>query len=168
MRTRNTLAIGFAIGAAVALGARELPAAWDELMGTRVVKASELRPITGAQGTLRTYFDAPTSTLLNLGMRTVTLEPGATPHPTRPYSRAIEGIILVHQGTLEVRLDEQRNDRTERLEAGSAVFLAPNQWHALRNAGQTPVTFYELQWTSPGMNGEPEYPQTDVNWRRPR
>lgn len=168
MRTRSTLVIGVALGAAVTLGARELPAAWDELMGTRVVKAAELRPVTGAQGTIRTYFDAPTSTLLNLGMRTTTLDPGDTPHPTRPYSRAIEGIILVQEGTLEVQLDAQNGGRTERLDPGSAIFLAPNQWHSLRNTGTGPVTFVELQWTSPGMNGEPSYPQVDVNWRRPR
>jgi mannose-6-phosphate isomerase-like protein (cupin superfamily) len=135
-------------------------------MGTRVVEGGDLRVATGAEGTVRTYFDAPTSTLLNLGLRSTTLEPGETPHPTRPYSRVTESLLLVEAGTLAVRLTE--NSDFEAVETGAAVLLGPNQWHEIRNAGSTPVTFYEFAWTSPGMNGEPDYPEEAVNWRRPR
>lgn len=165
MRTRGILAIGAAIGAALALGARELPALVGELIGTTVVKSSELRPIQARGETWRTYLDAPTSTLLNLGVRSITLDPGASP-ANRPYSVDYEGLIVVREGVLEVKLDEA-GERVERLDAGSAVFLAPNQWHALRNATQQPVTFYEIDWISPGMNGEPNYPESAVNRRRP-
>lgn len=167
MSTRKQAALVLAAVGLGALGARELPAAWDELMGTRVVKAEDLRAVEGVEGTIRTYFDAPTSTLLNLGMRAATLPPGATPHPTRPHARSTETILLVKEGTLEIRLDE-RSERTERLEEGSVVFMAPHQWHSLHNPGAVPATYYEIAWTSPGMNGEPEYPQDAVNWRRRR
>ena len=136
----------------------------QELMGTRVVDAAGIRAAEGPEGTIRTYFDAPTSTLLNLGLRATTLEPGATPHPTRPHSRTNESILLVENGTLEVMIDDQ----TQTVLAGSAVLLGPNQWHALRNPGPDPVTFYEIAWSSPGMNGEPGYPEESVNWRRRR
>ena len=138
----------------------------QELMGTRVVEAEELRVATGAEGTIRTYFDAPTSTLLNLGLRSTTLEPGDSPHPTRPHSRVTESLLLVETGSLFVRLNETSD--FEAVEAGAAVLLGPNQWHEIRNAGPAPVTFYEFAWTSPGMNGEPDYPEAAVNWRRPR
>jgi quercetin dioxygenase-like cupin family protein len=164
MRTRSTLAIGLAVGAALALGARELPAFVGELIGTTVVKASQLRPLQGRVETIATYIEAPTSTLLNLGLRVSTLNPGATPGG-RPNSRAYEGVILVKEGVLEVKLDE-KGTRVEQLDAGSAIFLGPNQWHTLRNATAQPVTFYEFDWVSPGMNGEPSYPEAVVNRRR--
>lgn len=164
MRTRSTLALGVAVGAALALAATELPAFVGELIGTTVVKSSQLRPISGRGETLRTYIEAPTSTLLNLGVRATTLDPGASPGG-RPNSTANEALILVKEGVLEVKLDE-RGSRVEQLDAGSAIFLAPNQWHALRNATPQPLTFYEIDWISPGMNGEPNYPEAVVNRRR--
>ncbi|MBW3630562.1 MAG: cupin domain-containing protein [Gemmatimonadetes bacterium] len=164
MRTRSTLAIGLATGAALALGARELPAFYGELIGTTVVKASQLRPMSARGETVQTYLEAPTSTLLNLGLRATTLDPGAAPNG-RPNSRASEGLILVKEGTLEVKLDD-KGARVEQLGPGSAIFMAPNQWHALRNATAQPVTFYEFDWISPGMNGEPDYPEAVVNRRR--
>ena len=164
MRTRGTLAIGLALGAALTLGATELRAFFGELIGTTVVKSSQLRPVTARGETVRTYIEAPTSTLLNLGLRSSTLDPGTAP-TVRPNSTVYESLIIVRDGTLEVKLDAQ-GARTEQLDAGSAIFLAPNQWHALRNAGTTPVTYFEMDWISPGMNGEPEYPESVVNRRR--
>jgi len=165
MRTRTTLALGLAIGAALAVGAGELKAYYGELIGTTVVKQSQLRAVPGREGTVRTYIGAPTSTLLNLGLRATTLDPGASSNPARPYSQAIESLILVKDGVLEVKLDE-KGEKVEQLDAGSAIFLGPNQWHAIRNATQQPVTFYEVDWVSPGMNGEPGYPEAVIN--RPR
>lgn len=164
MRIRTTLAVGLAVGAALTLGARELPAFFGELIGTTVVKASDLKPIRGRVETLSTYINAPTSTLLNLGLSVATLAPGASP-TGRPYSNAHESVILVSEGVLEVKLDE-KGSRVERLDAGSVVFLAPNQWHELRNATTSPVSYYEFDWISPGMNGEPNYPEAVVNRRR--
>ena len=164
MRTRSTLAIGLALGAALTLGATELKAVFGELIGTTVVKSSQLRAVSARGETVRTYIEAPTSTLLNLGLRSSTLEPGTAPS-VRPNSTAFESLIIVRDGTLEVKLDQQ-GTRVEQLDAGSAVFLAPNQWHSLRNAGTTPVTYFEMDWISPGMNGEPEYPESVVNRRR--
>ena len=165
MRTRGTLAIGLALGAALTLGATELKAYFGELIGTTVVKSSQLRPVSARGETVRTYIEAPTSTLLNLGLRSTTLEPGASPG-ARPNSMAFEGIVIVRDGTLEVKLDEA-GARVEQLDAGSAIFLGPNQWHALRNATAAPVTYFEVDWISPGMNGEPNYPESVVNRRRP-
>ncbi len=140
------------------------PVSAQELMGTRVVAAERLRETNGPEGTIRTYFDAPTSTLLNLGLRVSTLAPGDSPHPTRPHSRPTESVLLVQTGTLEV----QFTDSTYVVAPGGAVLLGPNEWHSLRVAGTAPVTFFEFAWTSPGMNGEPEYPEEAVNWRRRR
>ena len=164
MRNRGTLAIGLALGAALTLGATELKAYFGELIGTTVVKSSQLRAVSARGETVRTYIEAPTSTLLNLGLRSTSLDPGTAPS-VRPNSTANESLIIVRDGTLEVKLDEA-GTRVEQLDAGSAIFLAPNQWHAVRNAGSAPVTYFEMDWISPGMNGEPEYPESVVNRRR--
>ncbi len=164
MRTRGTLAIGLALGAALTLGATELKAVFGELIGTTVVKSSQLRAVSARGETVRTYIEAPTSTLLNLGLRSSTLEPGTAPS-VRPNSTAYESLIIVRDGTLEVKLDAQ-GTRVEQLDAGSAIFLAPNEWHSVRNAGSTPVTYFEMDWISPGMTGEPNYPESVVNRRR--
>lgn len=167
MKPRKELALALALGAAAVLAATELPAFWKpELMGTRIVRAEDLRTVDGEEGRMQVYFQAPTSTLLNLGLRRMTIDPGMSPHPARPYSQPIESLLVVEDGVLEVQLDEE-DPTIERLEAGAALFLAPNQWHKLRNAGDVPVTFLEMIWTSPGMNGEPDYPENTINWRRP-
>ena len=166
MKRRYQAAIALALGGAAMLGATELSAyRRAELMGTRIVKASELRTVEGQEGQMQLSFQAPTSTLLNLGLRTLTIAPGATPHPARPHSQVIESLLVVQEGVLDVQLSEEE-PAIEKLDAGSALFLAPNQWHTLRNSGSTPVTFIEMAWTSPGMNGEPDYPEAAVNWRR--
>lgn len=168
MKRRNRIAIALTLAAGVAAGATELSAnRRAELMGTRIVRASELRMVESQEGQMMVYFQAPTSTLLNLGLRTLTVAPGATPHPARPYSQPTESLLVVQEGVLDVQLSEQE-PAIEKLEPGAALFLGPNQWHTLRNSGSVPVTFIEMAWTSPGMNGEPDYPEAAVNWRRPR
>lgn len=164
-RIRTTVAV--LAGAVMALAATELSALLrkPELMGTRIVRAEELRTIQGQEGEMTLYFQAPTSTLLNLGLRRMTMEPGSTPHPARPHAQPIETLLVVESGAIEVRLGEA-SAQPERLEAGSALFLAPHQWHELRTAGSEPATFLEMAWSSPGMNGEPDYPENIINWRR--
>ena len=70
MKRRNRIAIAMALVAGGALAATELPAYFRaELMGTRIVKPSDLRTIQSQEGEIQQYFQAPTSTLLNLGQR---------------------------------------------------------------------------------------------------
>ena len=167
MNRRNRIVAALLLGGVVLFGARELPAYFKpELMGTRIVRAADLRPVEGQEGEMQLYFQAPTSTLLNLGLRRMTMEPGMTPHPARPHTQPMETVVVVEQGVLDVQLAND-DPTVERLEAGSAIFLGPNQWHTFRNNGNEPVVFLEMAWTSPGMNGEPEYPENIVNWRRP-
>ena len=137
--------------------------------------ANELRPIMGTTifhwddvevkqteaTATRQYFSAATATLLNLELRAVTLQPDVTPHPPRPHQQSAEQLILVKEGTLEVELGEVPentaggvDEKVQQLDAGAALFLGPNQWHSLRNAGQEPVTYYVIDWLSPGMNGD--------------
>ena len=154
MRTpRLALGLAFLAGGASLAALRAAPAL-GELLNTTVFLEKDLKAEQNTAGTTSRYFDAPTSTLLQLGLRARTLNPGATPHPAVPNSGPREQILLVKEGTLELKLDDKP---AERLDAGSAVFLAPNQVYSVRNPGATPATYYELNWTSPGMAGERQY-----------
>jgi mannose-6-phosphate isomerase-like protein (cupin superfamily) len=151
MFRRKKLVIAASFGAVVAAGATAVASTrMPELLGTTVIRWSDARSIPRDGGEMRMFFQAPTSTLLHIGLRAMTLPPGGSPHPTRPHSRGMETVLIVKEGTLEVQIDQDR----QQLEEGSAVFLQPNQWHSLRNPGNEPVTFYELDWVPPGMAGE--------------
>lgn len=135
--------------------------ALDPIMGTTIFHRDEVEADTADVGETHRYFSAATATLLNLELRSMTLRPGRTPHPPRPHQQSAEQLILVKAGTLDVELGEIPentaggvDEKMQRLEPGAALFLGPNQWHALRNSGQQSVTYYVIDWLSPGMKGE--------------
>ncbi len=154
MRTpRIALALAFVIGGA-SVAAVHASSVIDELLNTTVFPWDKVPTQQSAGGTTRQYFDRPTSSLLQLGLRARTLSPGATPHPVVPNSITREQVLLVKDGVLEIKLGAKA---ATRIDAGSAVFLAPNQVYSIRNPGTTAATYYELNWTSPGMAGERQY-----------
>lgn len=154
MRTPR-VALGLALlAAAASVAALRNADYFGEVMNTTVLPWSGLRAQQTQGGSVRQYFDAPTSTLLQLGLRARTLDPGATPHPTVPNSVSREQLLLVKDGTLEIKLGDKP---AEKIDAGSAVFLAPNQVYTITNPGSAPATYYELNWTSPGMAGERQF-----------
>lgn len=163
MLTRRDLAIAVA-SVCLTLGAVGLTYSLGPILGTSVFNWNDLETESATFGTVRSYFGGPTSTLLDLEMRAVTLDPGAMPHPPRPHEMSQEELIIVKEGTIEVELQNIRyigsapdadwaNNKTQQLGPGSALFLAPNQWHEIRNTGQDPATYYVIEWRSPGMGG---------------
>ncbi|MGI9174054.1 MAG: cupin domain-containing protein [Rhodothermales bacterium] len=159
MRIRSTIAIVL-LSVMGTLGMVELTGSVP-VLGTSIFRFDEVEVDTTEVGFSREYISNATSTLVNLELRAVTLDPGASPHPPRPHQQSAEQLILVKDGTLEVELGEVAEttaggaeEGTHRLEPGAVLFLAPNQWHALRNASDEPVTYYVIDWVSPGMMGE--------------
>lgn len=138
------------VTAGVMLGAVGLVHSMEQVMQTKVVTWGDAKVEKTGSGTVRQYFRAPTSTLLKLGLRARTLAPGESPHPERPNARSGEELLLVKNGTLEIKLGEE----TQTLSAGSAVFLSANQKHVIQNTSDTEVTYYVVDWVSPGMNGK--------------
>lgn len=154
MRTpRVALALAFVLGGA-SVAAVHASSLMGEVMNTIVLPWSGLRPQQAAGGSTRQYFDAPTSTLLQLALRARTLDPGGTPHPAVPNSVPREQVLLVKDGVVEIKIGDKA---AERIDAGSAVFLAPNQVYSIRNPGTAAATYYEFNWTSPGMAGERQF-----------
>ena len=96
------------------------------------------------KGGLRKFFDTRTETLDQLEVHVTTLNPGVTSHV--PHQHANEEMIIVKEGVVE----ELVSGEFKKVGAGSIIFQAPNQLHTIRNAGDTPATYFAIKWVSPG------------------
>jgi quercetin dioxygenase-like cupin family protein len=97
------------------------------------------------KGGLRNFFDTRTETLDQLEVHVTTLNPGVTSHV--PHQHPNEEMIIVKEGVVE----ELVSGEFKKVGAGSIIFQAPNQLHTIRNAGDTPATYFAIKWVSPGM-----------------
>lgn len=91
-------------------------------------------------GIHRQYFEGPTDQLKLLVAGSVTLNPGATPHP--PHTHPEEEIMVVTEGTGIIGL----NGKDKKVGPGSMMYSAANKPHDIRNTGTTPFTFYYYKW----------------------
>lgn len=151
----------------VTLGTAYAAGALRPVMGTAVFHWGEAEVETDGGFSARTFASNATSTLLNLEVRGVTLDPGETPHPARPHTQTEEQLVLVRSGSLRVELGTIRpttagdvDGRVQTLGPGSVLFLAPNQQHALESVGPDSAVYYAVEWRSPGMRGGKQ-PLTD-------
>jgi quercetin dioxygenase-like cupin family protein len=53
--------------------------------------------------------------------------------------------VIVKEGTLEVNID----GRKQAVGSGAMIFFAANENENLTNIGQSPATYYVLQWFTP-------------------
>ncbi|NBB75601.1 MAG: cupin domain-containing protein [Bacteroidetes bacterium] len=159
MLTKRDLVVSL-ITASLTLGMAWTAGALDPIMGTTIFHWQDLEVEATEGAEARRYFEAATATLLRLELRAVTLEPGTSPHPPRPHQQSAEQLIVVKDGTLKVEVGDVAentaggvDEKVQRLTSGAAFFLGPNQWHALSNPESEPVTYYVIDWLSPGMMG---------------
>ncbi len=96
-------------------------------------------------GALRQFFRTPTTTLDELELHVTTLKPGLSSHP--PHQHPNEELVIVKEGTVEALV----NGEWKRAGAGSVIFNASNEVHAIRNVGTGPATYHVINWHSPGM-----------------
>jgi XRE family transcriptional regulator, regulator of sulfur utilization len=128
----------------IALIAAALPAlgaatwAFDP-MPSRVYDWNDMPEQTTAVGARRPFFRGQTAALEELQAHVTTILPGNEPHP--PHRHANEELIILLRGTVAVTVEE----RTDTIGAGSSVFLAPNDFHGLRNVGDEPASYYIIQ-----------------------
>ncbi|MFN0111734.1 MAG: cupin domain-containing protein [Blastocatellia bacterium] len=107
-------------------------------------------------GAARQVFQNPTPTLDELECHITTLNPGASPH--EPHKHFDEELILVKEGTVESLVNGEKRQAGP----GSVIFQSSNQLHAIRNAGETPATYFVVKWNSPGMM------RPLTNWKPPQ
>ena len=119
---------------------------------TKLVSAvydwEKMQPMVVSNGVRRTLFEGPTATLDKINCHITTLNPGEMPHAG--HQHPAEELIIVKEGTIEA----VQNSVTNRVGPGSIIFEASNEYHSLRNVGQTQATYYVIKWVSPGMSTE--------------
>lgn len=140
--TRRDLAVALAAAALTLTGA-ELLRSQDPVQRSAVFAWDALPVEATRTGERRALFRAPTATLDRMAVHATTVRPGTASHP--PHRHPDEEMIIVKEGVVEQTIEGVRH----RLGPGSVVFLAPGDEHGIRNAGETPATYYVLRWTTP-------------------
>lgn len=114
------------------------------LMKSAMFAWETLTPTSTNVGARRNVVKAPSATLDEFESHITTLNVGQQSHA--PHQHPNEEVIILKEGTCEAFI----NGAWTPMSTGSMVFFASNQLHALRNAGQTPATYYVINWASPG------------------
>jgi quercetin dioxygenase-like cupin family protein len=109
--------------------------AWTwEAMSPKKTEVGELRPVVRE----------PTRTLDELEMHITTLNPHTASHV--PHTHPNEEMVIVKEGTLRAHV----NGKETVVGPGSVLFFASMQPHAVQNVGDTPATYFVINWASPG------------------
>ena len=144
MITRRDLFVA-AIASALTLAGVAAVRARTDVLGSRVFDWNDLTAQPNKTGSTRKVVQQATATLDELEIHITTLNPGETPHA--PHKHPDEELLIVKEGTVESLV----NGELKRVGAGSVIFQAANQLHAIRNVGTTPATYHVIKWNSPGM-----------------
>lgn len=95
-------------------------------------------------GELRAVVRQPTRTLDELEMHITTLNPHTASH--KPHTHPNEEMVILKEGTLQAHV----NGKEIVVGPGSVLFFASMQPHAVQNVGDTPATYFVINWASPG------------------
>ena len=102
-------------------------------------------------------------------MHITTLNPHTASHP--PHTHPNEEMVIVREGTLQAHV----NGKEVVVGPGGVLFYASMQPHAVQNIGDTPATYFVINWASPRNQDEKDSDATQravesevVRWRRRR
>ena len=84
----------------------------------------------------------PTKTLHEFECHISTLDAGNASHP--PHIHPQEELIILQTGQLDVHL----NGSETRVGPGSLFFFASYDWHAVKNVGETPATYFVFNFST--------------------
>jgi XRE family transcriptional regulator, regulator of sulfur utilization len=104
---------------------------WEEL---------QARPVNGKS---RSIVRTPTATLDELESHVTVLPAGEASHA--PHRHPQEEVIIVREGTVEFF----QNGVTTRVGPGGFAFMASMDEHAAKNVGDTPATYFVINWKTP-------------------
>ena len=144
MITRRDLVIGVVAACATAAVVALAQSSGKTVMKSSVFDWTSIKAEPTKVGARRDFFEAPTATLDQLSCHVTTLNPGEMPHAGHHHPE--EELIIVKDGMIEA----VQNSVTNRVGPGSIIFEAANEYHSLRNVGQTQATYYVIKWVSPG------------------
>src|SRR5689334_17625633 len=97
---------------------------------------------TTANGERRAVFDSATATVDRLETHVTTIGVGKSAHAAHRHPD--EELVYVREGVIEATV----NGVAHLAPAGSVIFFAANELHGMRNAGDTPASYFVLRWTS--------------------
>ena len=142
MITRRDL-VAAAIAASVTLGCVSLADEPIRLLDSTAWQWADLAAKKTPVGELRNVVDQPTRTLDKLEMHITTLNPHTASHP--PHTHPNEEMVILKEGTLQAHV----NGKEVVVNAGGVLFYASMQPHAVQNIGDTPATYYVINWATP-------------------
>jgi len=124
--------------------------AWDDMEVTKT-KAGERRQV----------FNGPTEAFEYLQVHVSTVEPGTAVHAAHTHDDR-EELIIIKAGTMEVTI----NGKSRLLSPGSVTLALPGDSHGIRNAGDTPASYYIIRWRTreSGQAVDPAAASVSVNW----
>ncbi|HEX2461082.1 MAG TPA: cupin domain-containing protein [Vicinamibacterales bacterium] len=140
--TAVTIAV-FATGVWVGVAASKQVG--SSVMRSAIFQWESVSPTPTNVGAVRRFFRTPTATLDELEFHVTTLNPGQSSHA--PHQHPNEELIIVKEGAVEAF----SNGAWKPVSTGSIIFNASNELHAVRNPGATPVTYFVINWSPPGM-----------------
>ena len=143
MITRRDL-VAALVAAGITLACVSVAQEPARLLDSTVWQWAELTPKKTDVGELRNVVRQPTRTLDELEMHISTLNPHTASHP--PHTHPNEEMVIVKEGTLRAHV----NGKEIIVAPGGVLFFASMQPHAVRNVGDTPATYYVINWASPG------------------
>jgi quercetin dioxygenase-like cupin family protein len=111
-------------------------------LGSTVFHWDALAARPTPNGQRRDVADQPTATLERFESHITTLNPGSVSHV--PHQHPQEELIILKEGTLDVTI----NDTLQRIGAGSVIFFASYDMHAVKNVGDTPATYVVLNFAT--------------------
>ena len=154
MKTTLARQLPFLLALAFALTARsQVPApatAAPAKLGSKVFTWESFTPKPTAVGTRRDVVDLPTATFEKFESHISTLNVGKMSHP--PHIHPQEEFIILKEGTLDASI----NGKVERVETGSIMFFASNDWHNVTNVGDKPATYLVFNLTTAATHTAPK------------
>ena len=115
-----------------------------KLLNSTAWQWADLQPKKTDVGELRSVVRQPTRTLDELEMHITTLNPHTASH--KPHTHPNEEMVILKEGTLQAHV----NGREIVVGPGLVLFFASMQPHAVQNVGDTPATYFVINWASPG------------------
>jgi quercetin dioxygenase-like cupin family protein len=142
MITRRDL-VAAAIAASVTFACVSLADEPAKLLDSTAWNWIDLKPHKTEVGERREVAKQPTRTLDELEMHITTLNPHTASHP--PHTHPNEEMVIVKEGTLQAHV----NGKEVVVNAGGVLFYASMQPHAVQNIGDSPATYYVINWATP-------------------
>jgi XRE family transcriptional regulator, regulator of sulfur utilization len=134
-----------AFATVVWVGVAAGPQVESSVMKSAIFQWESVSPTPTNVGAVRRFFRTPTATLDELEFHVTTLNARQSSHA--PHQHPNEELIIVKEGAVEAFL----NGAWKPVSTGSIIFNASNELHAVRNPGATPVTYFVINWSPPGM-----------------